>query len=271
MAGTIVADIIQSDQSYASSINIASPMVVSNTLTMGAAAAVSGNVNFDSGTLFVDSVNNTVGIGTQNPISQYALDVRGNMRLGANTNAEQDIEYVCSTGSWQVGTNAAGGGTNQTNVFYIYDNASATYRMTVDQAGRFRHPYQPCFTASTSSATTGPGILPFNSTQINVGSHFNTSTYRFTAPIAGKYFFHYHNNHDVGSAGSPSALYVDFYKNGSTIGVHRMYTYYTGGWEELSGCTILDLNANDYVQVYLATSHRADAGTYSCFLGYLLH
>jgi len=41
MAGTIVVDRLESDASYASSINIASPIVISNTIT--------GNVNIDNG------------------------------------------------------------------------------------------------------------------------------------------------------------------------------------------------------------------------------
>ena len=75
MAGTIVADIIQSDQSYASSINIASPMIVSNTINM-TNGAISGNVNFDSGTLFVDATNDKVGVGTTNP-SQKPQEING--------------------------------------------------------------------------------------------------------------------------------------------------------------------------------------------------
>jgi len=35
MAGTIIADVIQSDQSYPSSINITSPVIVSNNVGIG--------------------------------------------------------------------------------------------------------------------------------------------------------------------------------------------------------------------------------------------
>jgi hypothetical protein len=73
VAGTIITDRIESDASYASSITVASPMVVSNTINM-TGGSFTGNVNIDSGTLFVDSVNNRVGVGLSNPES--ALDVR---------------------------------------------------------------------------------------------------------------------------------------------------------------------------------------------------
>jgi hypothetical protein len=72
--------------------------------------------------------NGNVGIGTTNPTQK--LDVRGNMRLGDGTTAEQDIIYHNNTGTWQVGVNNSGNGTSG-NQFYIYDNA---YRLTVQKA-----------------------------------------------------------------------------------------------------------------------------------------
>ena len=71
--------------------------------------------------------NGNVGIGTTNPTQK--LDVRGNMRLGDGTTAEQDIVYYNNTGNWQVGLNNSGNGTSG-NQFYIYDNA---YRLTVQK------------------------------------------------------------------------------------------------------------------------------------------
>ena len=70
-----------------------------------------------------------VGIGTDNP--GYKLDVRGNMRLGDGSTAEQDILFYSNNGSWQVGTNNAGNGTNN-NQFYIY--ANDTYHFTVQNS-----------------------------------------------------------------------------------------------------------------------------------------
>lgn len=60
-----------------------------------------------------------VGIGTTSPA--WLLDVRGNARLGDGTSAEQDLNFYSASGSWQVGTNNQGNGTNN-NQFYIYGN-----------------------------------------------------------------------------------------------------------------------------------------------------
>jgi len=66
-----------------------------------------------------------IGIGTTSPTQK--LDVRGGMRLGDGTTAEQDINFVNNVGNWQVGINNIGNGTNS-NQFFIYDSA---YRLTV--------------------------------------------------------------------------------------------------------------------------------------------
>ena len=66
-----------------------------------------------------------IGIGTTSPTQK--LDVRGGMRLGDGTTAEQDINFINNVGNWQVGINNAGNGTNS-NQFFIYDSA---YRLTV--------------------------------------------------------------------------------------------------------------------------------------------
>ena len=153
---------------------------------------------------------------------------------------------------------------------YTGPSGSSTERMRIDSAGRVTMPYQPAFNVSTSNTWTGPGTIPFNTANLNRGGHFNTSTYKFTAPIAGVYFFHYHNNHDTGNSGGSSALYADFYKNGAFINKNRMYTNFSGGWEELSGSITIELQVNDTMHVHLTSSHRADAGSYSCFCGYLI-
>ena len=70
--------------------------------------------------------------------------------------------------------------------------SSGLERVRLDSSGRVTMPYQPSFQAFSSSNTpigSGTNVLPFNATNFNVGSHYNTSTYRFTAPVAGKYLF----------------------------------------------------------------------------------
>jgi len=130
VAGTIIADVIQSDQSYPSSINIASPIQISNTIT--------GNVNIDSGTLFVDSVNNRVGVNTQNP--SVGLDVRSSSSY--LTNSTNPTSWVATSTALansmytQMNTDSNEGriGTYSNHNLSLLTNNST--RVTLDTNGR---------------------------------------------------------------------------------------------------------------------------------------
>ena len=75
-----------------------------------------------------------VGIGTTSPDSGIILDVRGNVRIGDGSAAEQDIAFLSANGSWQVGSNDGGNGTSN-NQFYIYDTNASAYLLTVQRGG----------------------------------------------------------------------------------------------------------------------------------------
>ena len=70
-------------------------------------------------------------------------------------------------------------------------------RLKIDTSGRVTKPYQPYFVATmrpvsggaTWTVTAEDTVLPFNYSPVNIGSHFNTTTHRFTAPVAGVYGF----------------------------------------------------------------------------------
>jgi len=88
-----------------------------------------------------------------------------------------------------------------------------------------------------------------NDTDSNIGSHYNTSTRRFTAPVAGKYLITYSINFTTAS-GSSGYLY-------SRIDVNGAVRKYTQGFRiagasidsdcQLGGSLTLYLAANDYV------------------------
>jgi hypothetical protein len=69
-----------------------------------------------------------------------------------------------------------------------------TWALNPDNAGRVTMPNQPAFMArpSLDNWFGTVGTLPFNITDLNKGSHYNTSLHRFTAPITGLYQFYVH-------------------------------------------------------------------------------
>jgi len=276
MAGTIIVDRLESDASYASSINVASPMVVSNTINM-TGGSITGNVVFDTNTMVIDSVGNRVRIGgsdftpTANQANPpFVLEAHGNMRLGDGIQTEQDIHFINNQGTWQLGTNNAG--PSLTNWFYIWRDGTG-YTLRVDNAGRVIKPYQPSFfakglsNASTSSGTNSAEILVFNSVQENNGSHYNASTGRFTAPVAGYYYFAVsllmdNNYNDTGAAGMIRV-------NDSSDRAICYSQKSTSQYLQTSCSAVAYLNVNDYVVVrsYITGIHN---GGETAFTGFFI-
>lgn len=102
-------------------------------------------------------------------------------------------------------------------------------------------------------------------TSYNRGSHYNTSTTRFTAPVAGPYWFAY-------SCYIYSANYVHpvFGINGSaTSGYHTQYRIRGHGMvvnyqQDAQIEEVLKLNAGDYVEVFWAPSGNSFQYVYYC-------
>ena len=90
----------------------------------------------------------------------------------------------------------------------------------------------------------------------------------FTAPREGIYRFDYHNNHN--DSVSNSAQYIDWVLNGNNLGYARIYGYYTGGWENISGHLILELAVNDTIQLRGQAGTRPDGDSYGLWSGYLM-
>ena len=126
----------------------------------------SGNVNIDSNTLYVDAVNNRVGIGTTSNRNSTKLDVLGDITFGENANYYGTLGYNAGTGHAEY-TSSDGG------FKWIRRSGSAT-SMVLDSSGRLLvgtpnartiEPYglgadgQTAHTyESVGDSTPGPGI-----------------------------------------------------------------------------------------------------------------
>ena len=175
-------------------------------------------------------------------------------------------------GSAQLGLYRSGAGAGgfyiggDADKFRVYDS-SFTSRMEVDASGRVTMPYQPVFEAEGGTAHTvyNEGVRIFTAARINQGGHYSTTTGRFTAPIAGKYFFFTNLDYLESSTGS-AAFYIR--KNGSS---HTLYDHHDwgSGWMNHNLQAIISLSAGDYVDVYGRTAHIA-MDNWSNFGGYLI-
>ena len=127
----------------------------------------------------------------------------------------------------------------------------------------------PRFSAKSGATqdSTGPFVVQFTATDVNVGSCFNTSNYRFTAPVAGDYYFFF----SMMPSGN-NYLRARLRKNGSTyIGAETFSRNEV--YSRLAYASIFTLAAADYVEVIVDTSGN-DQGPvhndYRQFTGFLV-
>jgi hypothetical protein len=283
MAGTIVTDRIESDASYASSITVASPMVVSNTISLGSAAAISGNVNIDNGTLFVNQNNNRVGVGgITNPTNfldvNTAIAISENSVASSNTSLELYSRFSDNQRGYVILKAESNSSGSSDLVVRSRNNFSEAEKFRIDSVGRVTKPLQPAFLASNTTlsytGTTNTSPFAFNNTTLNIGSGFNTSTFRFTAPIAGRYLLYYSFFYDVGEG--TSNCDTSFYVNGTQLSGGTATSLASRPNQDritVGNTLVLNLNASDFVDVRgrdATGTGNAIYGPHSYFGGYLV-
>ena len=221
-----------------------------------------------------------VGIGTSSPAQRFHV-VGGQSYVTASASAGAYSRWynnAQTTDDFQVGQGFASG---TDNVAVLLNNANAamilgtngTERMRIDSTGRVTKPYQPAFYAySSGSSMTSGNTVAFNNAPLNVGSSFNTSTYTFTAPIAGNYLFASIVRYDQnGALYGQTALIV----NGLNTyqGHYNNVTNANSTYNSVPAVALLGLAAGDTVRVTAIISGGGTlsfSGTESLFYGYLL-
>ena len=158
------------------------------------------------------------------------------------------------------------------NAGTIKDATGANTGITIDSTGRVLMPNIPNFLAEGSAsyvAYSSGDTLAYNSDnygiQRNVGGHYSTTTYQFTAPVAGLYFFYaaaYKNA--VGSSGLQLT-----WKNSSGTIQDKAQTYDTDT-RHLQVSTTFQLAVGDTVEVLTEDAASYYLNAYGRFLGYLI-
>ena len=142
----------------------------------------------------------------------------------------------------------------------------STIRMRITENGLVTKPAQPCF-SGTVAMGSGQGsngaseIMKYHTSGAgnysNIGSVFNSSNGRFTAPVAGNYICYF-------SSLVSGDKYSYFRKNGSDIGNGSSGYTGDGGYNHLGAGAIITLAANDYVEFNFQGSGNVYLNEHGC-------
>ena len=199
--------------------------------------------------------------GEQSGGTTYGLEIIGNQQTNAVSGADAGARIIAPVARRMYFELRAN---DDTDHFAWLGNpdyntgVADTILMELHPKGYLQTPLQPSFMANFGSnnntSHNNGDYLKFSNTDHNTGNCYNTSNYRFTAPVAGNYLFYGRANMSGVTTNDYSRSYqVRLYKNGSSEQYHMARTTltgYSGSYPDSSTmvCSI-NLAASDYVQL----------------------
>tara|TARA_R100001129_G_scaffold39665_1_gene26719 strand:+ start:891 stop:2054 length:1164 start_codon:yes stop_codon:yes gene_type:complete len=265
----------------ATSGTFSSTLAVTGATTLS--GGVSGDVNVDSKLFNIDSSNDRIGINTnsiaENDAAKMTINADNTGAIIINNTGQTNDEFapiLFTSHATSAAYPKQGIGVKRTGdfgvgdlVFAVDSNADAAdvsmtndAKMTISQAGYITMPNQPSISVDgdTSPAITDSGsssytITEWTTTQDSVfysqGITFDDSNGRFTVPVAGKYLV----NVSIYLYQHLRFQRVQIYVNGNNK-LHftfdtRFNSNNLGQDISLSGSTILNLSASDYVSFHM--------------------
>jgi len=231
--------------------------------------SIAGNKNFAGNTLYVDDTNDKVGVGTTTTTNKF--NVAGAIQSSSTLVAIEPNTVAISQESGFARVAAFGADASTPGVLdlmVISTNGGVQRGMRIDSAGRVITPYQPAFYAyrSGDGNVGGDQDLSCNVADVNIGGHYNTSNFRFTAPVAGTYSFTFHAMNNQTNPGS-STIFIQ--KNG----VNYHYFHIVNSHPSSSSSTvIMTLAVGDYISCHGSNFHwnGGSQNKYPTFCGHLL-
>ena len=253
-------------QAYDSSNNSANPLLL-NPFGGKVNIGCPDNGTANAGLNVEDSTNNSTN--TLKLINKPSgANGKARLEFYTETSAGQGCSpYIMSTsGTDAFGSNSANDGGLQ---FHTRHGGAGTdvNALELSNKGYVLKPQHPYFKANLASGVriTGGGDVTFGSVVHNNGGHYDSSNGRFTAPIAGLYWF---------SCKINAYDRIDFQirVNGSEVerGQYNTDNDQVGWWSNQL-TTITYMTAGQYAQVYVTNlDQNTDPDLWCTFMGYLI-
>jgi hypothetical protein len=149
----------------------------------------------------------------------------------------------------------------------LYRTPTRREALTANYLGQVIKPNNPSFYAyvggSNPSYIAGNVTMPYNvvSYDLGVSTCYNTSTYRFTAPIAGTYLF----TANVNMYSGPGVWMIAFWVNNSTAYNGNRLTASVSGDNNINHALVIKLALNDFIEVRMSV---ANGGQFSSGVSY---
>ena len=249
---------------------------MSNSRTLSDFIGSSGTPAFASNTTFSANVAVTGAVTISNTVSVngtiYAPDNGAIIRRYANT--EWVLGFDVPTNNLSIGSGAASAANNSLS---MYSGSKLAFNMNAN--GHVTTAYQPAFFALKNTSETENNFAAaarvggWSTPALNVGSYFDNTTGRFTAPVAGKYVFTYNAMHSGVTVGD---VQHRWYKNGSVYAGSN-HTGQGGSWMETTVTCVMYLSAGDYAEPWSysggsgsSTQILVYGGSYSHVSGYYI-
>ena len=178
-------------------------VVAYNTFSVGDAlpksgGAMTGDLTVDTNTFHVDVADNRVGVGTTSPNRLFSVSSSTTRTSGFEDIAEYVTPSIGVGGSTSLNVGRANSNYDLGKMAFKYNGAGSTSNelgfgfygadnlLKVDGAGRVTTPNQPSFSVrsnagNSSNSWTQDNVITFQTVQ-QMGSHYSTSTGRFTCP-----------------------------------------------------------------------------------------
>lgn len=194
--------------------------------------------------IYLDAGAGLVGIGNSNPDGHYNL--ADDLVIGNGSGGRGLTIYSGNDSSGYVGFNDAEQDSMTAYIQYGHNDntmilaSSAGASLKIDSIGAVTKPLQPSFQGGVTSLHS-TGTLKAGYAYHNQGSHYNTSTGLFTAPVTGKYLCGL-----MVMSNSDTTMDVGLTINGSVSNIFVPYTNAAGSQHnQVSGICIAAVSAND--------------------------